>query len=301
MAYQNSKPTPLYQAPLPLDWFVMVVLAMLWGCSFLFIKRALVVYSPIQVAMWRMVIASIAYIPIAFIFWRKINWKKWKPIALVAFLGSALPSIFFAFGQQEVSSSLAGVLNSLAPLFTFLCGMALFGMAFQKWKLIGVLIGLIGAVLLVLQGATNSPNGSFFYALLCVMGTLCYALNANLIGTHLKGEHPAAIAAAAFMMTGVLYLIGLYWSDGWTVFQTEDVGGKALLYIAYLAVISTTLSAIAYFWLLQRTGPVFSTTVTYLIPIVAIILGVLDGELFGLWEALGTLIILSGLYLLRKG
>ena len=218
----------------------------------------------------------------------------------VALFGSALPSLAFAFAQSHISSSLTGILNSLTPLFTFLLGLSFFGMAFNRSKLIGVLIGLIGAAILILKGG-NATDGSILFALVALLGTFCYGVNANIVRHYLQDEHPAGLATGGFMLIGLGFVLLLYLSGGFTTLMTQDKDVTALRYIAYLAVVSTAGASILFFYLLQRTGPVFATSVTYLIPIIAVVLGVLDGEAFGIQETVGMLVILSGLYILRKG
>ncbi|MBL7809248.1 MAG: EamA family transporter [Saprospiraceae bacterium] len=282
------------------DWFLMIFLATIWGASFLFIKKSVAIFSPVQMAMWRMVLATVVYIPIAIVYWSKIDWKRWKPLVIVAFCGSAIPNFFFAVAQQHVDSSLAGVLNSLTPLFTLVIGALFFGMAFSRDKVLGVVIGLGGAIMLVLFNGHGGVSGNAFYAGLCVLATVCYAINANTVNRHLRDLHPAAIASAAFMVTGLLFMGGLWYSGGWEVAWQHPEGMKGLGYVFYLSAIGTVLGSILYFLLLQRTSAIFATSVTYLLPIGAIAIGSLDGEAIGWIDILGTAIILLGVYLARK-
>lgn len=286
--------------PAASDWFLMIFLATIWGASFLFIKKSVAIFSPVQMAMWRMVLATVVYIPIAIAYWSKIDWKRWKPLVIVAFCGSAIPNFFFAVAQQHVDSSLAGVLNSLTPLFTLVIGALFFGMAFSRDKVLGVVIGLGGAIMLVLFNGHGGVSGNAFYAGLCVLATVCYAINANTVNRHLRDLHPAAIASAAFMVTGLLFMGGLWYSGGWEVAWQHPEGMKGLGYVFYLSAIGTVLGSILYFLLLQRTSAIFATSVTYLLPIGAIAIGSLDGEAIGWIDILGTAVILLGVYLARK-
>ncbi len=287
--------------PTWLDWIVMLLLAAIWGVSFLFIKRSVQVFNPVQMAMWRMVLATVVYLPIATVYWSKINWKLWKPLLVVAFCGSAIPNFLFAIAGQHIPSGLAGVLNSLTPLFTLISGIMFFQLQVNWMKITGVLLGLGGALLLVLSNHPDTGSGGHaFYATLCVLATVCYAINSNVISKHLRDQPPAAIASAAFILTGGLFLIGLWWSDGWQVAMEHPKGMEALGYIGYLAVFGTVVGSIIYFWMLQRTGALFATSVTYLLPIVALAFGLLDNETVTIQEILGTGIILTGLWLTKK-
>ncbi|MCB0533255.1 MAG: EamA family transporter [Lewinellaceae bacterium] len=299
-----NKPLPAFimsnRPPAAFDWFLLLVLTLIWGASFLFIKHSVAIFSSMQMTMWRLVLALIIYVPVAVIFWSKIDWKRWKPLAVVAFCGSAIPNFFFAVAQKQVSSSLAGVLNALTPLFTLTLGVLFFQMAFKRDKLLGVLLGLVGAAILILYNASSAVSGNWFYALLCAGGALCYAINANVVNNHLRDLHPAAIASAAFILTGWIFLLGLWWSGGWSVAWEHPEGWKGLGLIFYLAALGTVGGSILYFWLMQRTSAVFATSVTYLLPVAALALGALDGEVVGLADLAGTGIILAGVYLARK-
>ncbi len=285
--------------PVLLDWIVLLVLGTVWGASFLFIKRAVVIYTPMQMAMWRMVLATLIYLPFAAAYWSRIDWKRWKPLAVVAFCGSAIPNFFFAVAQQHVSSSLAGVLNSMTPLFTLILGTAFFDMRFTRNKVIGILLGLVGAAILIFMNK-GGGDSKVVFALLCVLATVCYAINANVVATYLKDQPPAGIASAAFVITGGLFIVGLAFSGGWEVAWKSEQGMIGLGYITYLAAIGTVVGSIAYFWLLQRTNAIFATSVTYLLPISAIIIGAWDGEAIGMTDYIGTAVIMTGLYLSRK-
>ncbi len=286
--------------PAALDWFLLFILAVIWGASFLFIKKSVAIFSPMQMAMWRMVLATELYLPVAAKFWSKIEWKHWKPLVVVAFCGSAIPNFLFAVAQRHVDSSLAGVLNSLTPLFTLVLGVAFFEMKFTKNKVLGVALGLAGAAMLILFNSKNGVSGNAFYASLCALATVCYAINANSVNKWLRDQHPAAIASAAFVLTGWMFVIGLWLSGGWEAAQQHERGLEGLGYIAYLSAVGTVGGSILYFWLLQRTSAIFATSVTYLLPVTAIFLGAFDGEAIGRLDLLGTGVILTGLYIAQK-
>ncbi len=286
--------------PSTTDWIVLILLGAVWGCSFIMIKKAVHVFDPLQMTSWRMVLAWAVYLPVAVAYWSKIDWTKWKYLAGVAFFGSAIPNFMFAVAQQHVNSGLAGVLNALTPLFTLLLGVSFFGMSITRNKVLGVVMGFAGAVILVWFNSGGTVSGNFFFAGLCVLATVCYALNANIVNTWLRGEHPAAIASAAFMITGVLFIGMLVWSGGIGAVRNNEKGWEGLGYVFYLAAIGTVAGSIVYFWLLQRTSALFATSVTYLLPVVALLIGLFDGEKLSVFDGLGTAVILGGVYLARK-
>lgn len=296
----NSSSSVITRQPSAFDWFLMILLALVWGASFIMIKRSVAIFEPLQMAMWRMVLATLVYLPIAAAFWSKIDWRRWKPLLIVAFCGSAIPNFLFAIAQRHVNSSLAGVLNSLTPLFTVIIGASFFQMKVSWARVLGIVLGLSGAIVLVMSNSGGAASGNAFFAGLCVVATVCYAVNANTVGRYLHDQHPAGIASSAFVITGVLFLIGLWYSGGWVAVREHPDGLKGLAYVFYLAALGTVGGSILYFWLLQRTSPIFATSVTYLLPVTAIVLGIFDGEAVSAIELLGTGVILTGLYLARK-
>jgi drug/metabolite transporter (DMT)-like permease len=286
--------------PAPFDWFLMFLLAAVWGGSFFFIKHSVQIFQPMQMAMWRMALSTALYLPIALAFWSKIDWSRWRPLLSVAFFGSAIPNFLFAIAQQHVTSGLAGVLNSLTPLFTLMIGVGFFQMRFTKYKVLGVALGMSGAIILILFNSKSGATGNAFFAALCALATICYAINANIVNKHLRDMHPAGIASAAFVLTGLLFFAGLWFSGGWQAVQTQEHGWQGLGYVLYLAALGTVGGNILYFLLIQRTTAIFATSVTYLLPVFAMLLGVLDGEPLGPMDLAGTGVILAGVYIARK-
>ena len=281
---------------------MLLLLTLMWGTSFLLIKKSLLVFSPVEAAFMRMGLATLAYLPFAAIFYKKIDWSKWPALLVVSLCGSGIPNFLFALAQTRISSSLSGILNSLTPLFTLVFGVLFFQMALSRYKVIGVLLGLAGAVLLILfgRGLSAPMGGESYFALFCVLAAMCYALNSNTVAKYLQGMHPAAIGAASFFLTGPVYIAGLFLSGAWNTIQTHPAPWSAVGCLAYLAVVSTALASMLYFHLLQRTNAIFATSVTYLLPIMAILFGILDGETVTTVHLGGTALILGGLYLARK-
>ena len=286
--------------PGTLDWFVLVFLGAMWGASFIFIKHAVQIFDPLHMSMWRMVMATIIYLPIAAAYWSRIDWRRWRPLLVVAFCGSAIPNLLFAIAQRHVDSSLAGMLNSLTPLFTLILGVSFFQMTFTRNKVIGVGLGLAGAAMLILFNSKNGVAGNAMFAGLCVLATVCYAINANVVNTWLRDQPPAGIASAAFVITGGFFMVGLWVSGAWAAAWQQPEVWRGLGYVFYLAAIGTVFGSILYFWLLQRTSAIFATSVTYLLPVTAIALGAFDGEAIGSMDFAGTVVILVGLYVARK-
>jgi drug/metabolite transporter (DMT)-like permease len=185
------------------SWLILVVLSMIWGSSFILIKKSLIAFSPEQVACLRISISALAFIPFLAARFKRIDWKKWRYFLLVGVTGSALPSFLFAFAQTQINSTMAGILNSLTPLFTLILGMLFFGAPFILKKTGGVFLGLLGAILLILWSNDQGLSGHWVYALLVIGATICYATSVNTVGAFLKDVHSVTISAVSFSFMGL--------------------------------------------------------------------------------------------------
>jgi drug/metabolite transporter (DMT)-like permease len=284
------------------DWGLVLLLALIWGASFLLIKKSLLVYTPMQTGMLRMAFACLAYFPIALFSYKQIDWSKWKYFLAVSIFGFGLPNLLFPLAQTKITSSLAGILNALTPVFTMILGAWLFKVAINKNKILGLVLAFLGAASLILFSKSGNVKleGETAYALLCVLATLCYAINSNNVSNNLQGSSPVTIGAASFLMTSPLYFVAVYLSGAYETTMTHPNPWVSLGAVIWLAVMSTTLASILFFKLLQRTNAVFATSVTFLLPVMAMILGYWDGENVGTIQLFGTGLILTGLYLTRR-
>lgn len=281
-------------------WLSLGLLGLVWGSSFILIKRGIEVYSPLQVGAMRIAISGLAFLPFFLLQIRRIDWSKWKYLVIVGLAGSGIPAFLYPIAQTQISSSMSGVLNSLTPLFTLLLGLLFFGRKFKLQKLVGVAIGLAGATLLILSGGEGGFQGSnVWYSLLVVLGTLCYGTSVNTVGSYLSDMSSLTISAVSFVMIGVPAVIFLFTTDFATVLTTHEQGYEAFLYVVILAIAGTVLASLLFFQLVHWTNPVFASTVAYIIPLIALGWGFLDGETLSVFHLLSAGLILYGLYLSR--
>lgn len=282
-------------------WFYLIILSFIWGTSYILIKKGLVGFTPLQLVSLRITIAGGLLLLIGFKSLKTIKKEDWKWLALSGFVGSFFPMFLFAFAQTEIDSSVTAVLNSLVPLFTLFIGLFAFGISFTKNQLLGVLVGLLGALLLVVFGSSINPEQNYWYAGLVVIATICYGSNANIIKSKLQGVSPMGIAVGNFIF---ILLPGLALLPIAGTFNTDVISGdffwSSLGYITLLCVIGTCIAKVLFNKLIQISSPVFSVSVTYLIPIVGIFWGVMDGEVFSLKQLGASLLILAGVYLVNK-
>lgn len=281
-----------------LNWLTLVFLAVVWGTSFILIKKSLVAFSDYQVASLRIAISGLAFIPVIVWQFHKINWKKWDRFLLIGVTGSGIPPFLFSAAQTEISSSLAGILNGLTTIFTLIVALLFFKMKWDKKKAIGVFIGLIGASIIILYN--NQVEGQFFYAMLIVIAAILYGFNGNFIKWFFNDENPLHISAVSLGLMGPVALIMVLTSDFTTVMRTHPDAMMSLGSVTLLALMSTVIASVIFFRLIQKTNAVFSSGVTYLIPFVAVIWGVWDGEQFYPIYFACLVLILLGVYLTRK-
>jgi drug/metabolite transporter (DMT)-like permease len=284
---------------LQIKWIYLIVLALIWGSSFILIKKGLVALTPFQLGSLRIVFSAVFLLIVGFKTVPTIPLYKWKYIALTAMLGTFFPAFLFAFAQTQISSSVSSILNSLTPLNTLILGGIFFGVSFKRTQIIGVFIGLCGTLLLILNGAVHHPNQNYFYTILVIIASICYATNVNFIKKYLSDLKPLAITTGNFSVMLIPAVIVLYFTNYQDVIDVDEVQ-KATFYIIILGIIGTGIANIIFFKLIQISSPVFATSVTYLIPIVAFFWGLLDGEFLTPVQVIGAFIILIGVYLSSK-
>jgi drug/metabolite transporter (DMT)-like permease len=282
-----------------LKWVLLTVLSLIWGSSFILIKKGLIGLTPIQLGSLRILFAGVFLFAIGFKSISKISLQQWKFIAITAFFGTFIPAYLFAIAQTEIDSSVSSILNSLTPLNTLVLGSIAFGLQFKRNQIFGVIIGLFGSALLILNGAMNHPEQNYYYALLILIASLCYATNVNLIKKHLSGMAPLSITTGNFLVLLLPATLILYFTDFIEVVTIPQVQ-NSMLFIVILGVIGTGIANIIFFKLIQLSSPVFATSVTYLIPIVAFFWGLLDNEMLTPIQFLGAFVVLIGVYLSAK-
>jgi drug/metabolite transporter (DMT)-like permease len=280
-------------------WILLIVLSLIWGSSFILMKRGLVGLNPYQLGSLRIIFATIFLLIVGFKSLTKIPIIKWKFIALTAFLGTFLPVFLFAYAQTGIKSSVSGILNSLTPLYTMLLGALAFGFSFRRNQIIGVVLGLSGCFILVINGNSGNGNTNYFCTILVVIATICYALNVNLIKKYLSDVSPLSITTGNFTVLLIPAIIILF-SSGFTNVMTQTAVQHSAMFVILLGVFGTGVANILYFQLVQITSPLTASSVTYFIPIVAMSWGILDGEMLNPLQFLGAFIILIGVYMATR-
>ena len=282
-------------------WFFLFILAITWGSSFILIKKGLQGLSPWQLGSLRTVISALFIFTIGFKSLKTIQSHQWKWIVITGFLGTFFPSFLFAFAETEVDSGVVSILNSLVPLNTILIGLAVFKITSTKTQVFGVILGFIGASMLIFNSMELHPDQNYLYAGFVVLATVMYASSVNIIKRYLQDVKPIAIATGNFVAIVIPAILVLSFSNFFTTQTFEnDAIYRSIGCVAILSLFGTVMAKIIFNRLIQISSPVFASSVTYLMPVVALLWGLLDGEVFGLKQGLASLLIVSGIYLANK-
>lgn len=280
---------------------LLIALALIWGSSFILMKNGLKVYSSAQVATMRMFFSFLFLLPLTIRYAFKIPIKYYGMITLVGLLGNGIPAILFATAQTKLNSSTAGVLNTLTPIFTLIVAAVFFNQKFSAQKIAGVVMGLLGAIALIMLRSNGSIDPNFTYGLYILLATICYAWSVNLIKEYLHKLPALGISSLALLVIGPVYGYYLFYHTDFILrVQLETGSLDALFYVILLALFGTALSLILFNKLVQISNIVYASSVTYLIPIVALFWGIVDGEQLNIIHFIGMSLILSGVYLANK-
>ncbi len=283
-----------------IKWVYLGILAVVWGSSFILMKKALLGVTPVQLGALRILMTSIFLVLIGFKRLKGIQKHHWKYIVYTAVLGTFFPVFMFAFAVSHLDSAIVAVLNSLTPFNTLIFGAWIFGAAFYRKQFLGILVGLVGTLILILKGASLNPDQNYWFAFFIFLASVGYALNVNMIKKYLNEVPALTIAVGNFTVmivpaTAVLVTTRFFSDVEWT-----DTVISSLGYVAVLAVLGTGVAKVLFNKMVQVTTPIFASSVTYLIPLVAVFWGVMDGENLSLIQGVGGVIILTGVYMVNK-
>lgn len=281
-------------------WLYLAVLSLIWGSSFILMKKALIGLTAFQVGALRIVFTTVFLAFVGVNTLKEIEKNDWKWVALSGFLGSFFPAFLFAFAQTEIDSAITSILNSLTPLNTLLVGILLFGVFFTKRQILGVIVGLIGTILLIVKGAEFNTDQNYWYSSLIIVSSVGYALNINIIKQKLSHLSALSVAFGNFVFIIAPALIVLYFTGFFNVVLQSSSMQKAMLFVIVLSLFGTAIAKVLFNQLIKVSSPVFAASVTYTMPLVAIFWGILDGEKLSIYQLLGGVIILLGVYLANR-
>lgn len=279
---------------------LLLATSLIWGSSFILIKKGLAVYSVEQVALLRILFAYIVLLPTALIHFKKyFKTHAWK-LLISGLTGNLIPAFLFAKAQTQLDSGITGVLNSLTPLFTLIIGIFIFQQKLYRKQFFGILIGLAGSIGLSLINKNGALGPINYFVFFVIIAAFCYGFNVNFVKKYLSEIPSVQLTGLALFFIGPPSLLYLFSTDFTERVATQPGSLEALGYLAILGIVNTALALILFFRLLKMTSPIVASSVTYIIPIVALILGFLDGEQFFALHFLGMALIILGVFIVNR-
>lgn len=280
------------------SWFLLTLLALIWGSSFILIDLGLDVFNPLTVGSLRILFAGIVLAPLSFPVLRGLSSYQLRWLFISGFVGSFLPAFLFAIAQTQVPSGPTGVLNALTPIFVLIVSASVFGQPLFKQNIMGIVIGFVGSVVMIISSGKGGFTEVNYYTLFIIAATICYGFNVNILKHQFKVLSPLIITSVSLLlMTPIALSILLLMTPFVTQVQQDANAWEALGYLAILGVLGTAFALIMFNRLIKQTTPLFASSVTYLIPIVALVWGFIYNEPNNLWQLVGLGLILTGVYI----
>ena len=282
-------------------WFLLILLSIIWGSSPILIKKSLSTLTPFEIGALRISSAAIFLSPFFFKVLNKINKSNFFLLLLSGVIGNLIPYFLYPLAQTEIDSSTSGVLTSLTPFFALLIGGVFYNQKIYKNNITGLIIGFMGTFCLIFFSTENNSINANLYGLLVVLATLFYGINLNLLKYHLVKLDPLTITSTSLFFISPI-TIWLLISETTFLSNLDKLSDNIneIFYVLILGIVGTAIATIIFYRLVQIRDTVFASSVTYLMPIVAIFLGLIDGEVINLIQFFGMLLILIGVYWANK-
>ena len=277
-----------------LAWLILIFLSLIWGSSFILIKKALIGLSPMHVAALRILVSFLAFSPFILSRLKFVKRHHWWPVIGVGVFGNMIPAFLYAIAQTRVLSATAGILNSLTPVFTLIVGVVIFRSRMKGHQIAGTVLGFLGASMLFANGFAISNLNR--YTLLIVLATICYAISASLVQHRLSELRPLVIGATSFIFIGAFAIVYLI------IDPIPDAGAalNAIGFVVLLSLSSTFFATIIFYRLVQMSDALFASSVSYIVPVVALMWGLVDGETLGWRHIVALVLVVAGVFLIRQ-
>lgn len=283
----------------PLAWLLFIGLALTWGSSFILMKKGLHSFSYTQIGLIRIAMAWLFTLLIAAPKFKNFKKKHLWALIGVGFFGNGIPYMLFPLAIKHLDSSLVGILNSMVPLFTLIVGLIWFRIPVKWLSVMGIILGFLGAAWLLVPNMQLNVS-QLGYGIYPILATLCYGISINIINSRLTDLSSLGITLLSLTVVGPLCLVGLFGTNFIEVMQTDEQAWLNFGFIALLGIVGSSLAIYVFNILIKNTSSLFAASVTYAIPIVALLWGVFDGEEVGLQHLGGMLLILLGVWLINK-
>lgn len=282
------------------SWILLIILSVIWGSSFILIKRGLDYFTALQVGTIRITFAFLVMLPFALKRIKSIPKDKWKFFAFTGLISNLIPAVLFALAQTKLESSLTGILNALSPLFTLIIAVFMFKFKVNVFQISGFILGMAGTIGLSLINTSGGLGNMNVYVWLIVLATICYALSLNFIKYYLSGISSITITSLSLLIAGPVSMLILFSTDFTERINLSSNFIIAMTCIAVLGIFGTAIALVLYTKLIQMNTPLFASSVTYLVPVVAILWGFWDGEVLYPLHFAGMVFILLGIYFINK-
>ncbi len=286
-----------------LSWSLLILLSFIWGSSFILMKRGMTaldgtpIFSHTQVAALRVTIAATALLPFTIMAFRKVkNFKKFLLFFIIGMTANFLPAFLFTYAETEVSSGFAGMLNSFTPIFTVIISVMFFSQKMTKIQVFGTFVAIVGSFLLMFSGYNITFAGSWSHILAIVLATLFYGISMNLIKFKLSDFKAMEVTALCYGSFIIPAYCVLFASGTHQVIQNSPKAIEGLFFISILALVGTAFSGVVFNKLIANSTTIFSSSVTYFIPIVAVFIGFLVGEDINMNQVGSMFIIIIGVF-----
>lgn len=281
-------------------WFYLAILSLIWGSSFILIKKGLVGLTSFQVASLRIIFAATVIFLYSYNSLKKIPRESWKWILITAYTGTFFPVYLISYGQTEIESGLASIITTVTPINTLIIGIIFFSLTFSIKQLLGLFIGLVGAVLLLYEASETNLNSNIYFSFFIYLTTVGYAASVNLIKKYLTNIPPEAVTAGIFLSISPPAIIVLYFSDFTDLNFQDPLILKSIFFVLVLGVFGSAIAQTLFNKFVKIASPIFASAVTYTMPVVAIFWALIDGETLSIMQFFATSIILVGVFLVNK-
>jgi drug/metabolite transporter (DMT)-like permease len=283
-------------------WLVLTLLSVIWGSSFILMKEGLEGFDALQVALIRMSVAALCLFPLALRRIRELATREITLLLLVGLTGNALPAFLYAKSETVLPSAVVGVLTSMTPIFSLLVAWMFFRQRFPRANVIGIVVGLAGAVVLAMAGSPEAGRSTnLAFAGLVLLATILYGINVNLVKGFFSTRNSVLVTSIALSTVGWPSLVFLLaGTDFIERVHSVPAAPAALGYVAILGAFGTALSVLLFNQLLKDATIIFATSVTYTIPIVAVLWGIALHEKFTTLHATAFAVILAGVWLANR-
>lgn len=281
------------------NWLIFLLLSLIWGSSFILMKKSAESLTGWQIGAVRIFSAGLLFAPFALFHLPKLPARKLPFIVLSGLLGNLLPAFLFALAIRKIDSSMEGILNSLTPLFVIVIGVLVFKDRLQNKKIAGVLVGFVGLLVLSLSKA-SLVQGELAYTLLILLATAFYGINVNIVGHFLKDVDPMRMATVSLFLMGIPAGILAWQQNVFSLLQYDEEARWAIGASALLGIVGSAIATAFFYVLIRRAGGLFASLVTYGIPVISILWGLLDGEQVTLIQVGCLGLILGGVYLANR-